>query len=358
MSPADTLHDPETVERAAARWFARQRSGEMSDTEGQALQQWLDANPAHRFAYDVVARAWTRTGLMRSAPEVLQLRARHRRSFPRTRRLFASRAVAASLAMAVLATGGVFGVRAAVAELKRLPQETYATAKGQQRTITLADGSRVTLNTDSVLRTRRSREKRLVYLDKGQAFFRVAHDPAHPFVVTAAGRTVTALGTAFDVRIDRGQFQVVLVEGRVKVEAPVAAGRAPREPGTPPETPKVQATELVAGSRLVAATERDWRVAKADIPNETAWVSGWLKFDGAPLGDVIQELGRYSNRRIVLENPSLARAPVSGRFKPENTDAFVRALVTYNIARVTVSTPNEIRLAVPNEKNSAKTMGG
>jgi transmembrane sensor len=358
VSPPDTPLDiaADTVERLAARWFARRRSGEMSEAEARELQAWLDADAAHRVAYDAVSRAWVRAGLMRTSPEVLHLRARHRRSFPRTRRLLASRALAASLMVAVLGAGGTFGVRAGLAELRKLPTATYRTALGEQRTITLADGSRVTLNTDSVLRTRRSGTQRLVYLDKGQAFFKVAHDASHPFVVTAAGRTVTALGTAFDVRIDRGAFQVVLVEGRVKVEAPVAAARA--EAGAAPEAAKVQATELIAGSQLVAVSERDWRVAKADIPEETAWVTGWLKFDGQPLGDVVAELGRYSNQRIVLLDPELAKAPVSGRFRPENMGAFVRALETYGIARVASQTPNEIQLAAPDKKNSREDMGG
>jgi len=358
MSPADMPVDtaPEPVERLAARWFARRRSGEMSEVESRELQAWLDADAAHRSAYDVVSRAWVRAGLMRTSPEVLQLRARHRRSFPRTRRLLASRAMAASLMFAIVGAGGLFGMRAGLAELRKLPTATYRTALGEQRTITLADGSRVTLNTDSVLRTRRSGTQRLVYLDKGQAFFKVAHDASHPFVVTAAGRTVTALGTAFDVRIDGGSFQVVLVEGRVKVEAPVAAPRT--DVGATPETPKVQATELVAGSQLVAVSERDWRVAKADIPEETAWVTGWLKFDGQPLGDVVAELGRYSNQRIVLVDPELAKAPVSGRFRPENMGAFVRALETYGIARVAAESPAEIRLVAPDKKISQADMGG
>lgn len=347
-SPQHLQAAPETVERAAARWFARWRSGEMTEAETRELQGWLEADAAHRLAYDVVARAWVRAGLMRTAPEVLQLRARHRRPFPLTRRFFTSRAMAACLAVGVLGVGGW----AVVNELRRLPNATYRTAIGEQRTIRLADGSVVTLNTDSVLRTRRSGTQRLLYLDKGQALFKVAHDPSHPFVVTAAGRTVTALGTSFDVSIDQNRFEVVLVEGRVKVETPVVAA-----PGAP-QPPRPQATELVAGSQFIAVSERDWRVAKADIPNETEWATGWLRFDEEPLGEVVKELSRYSTRRIVITDPELETKPVSGRFRPENIDAFVRSLETYRVASVAVSTPAEIRLANPEEKISQPDMGG
>jgi len=357
VTPLDDLPDtePERVERTAARWFARRRSGEMTEAEARALQAWLDDDPAHRSAYDVVSRAWVRAGLMRSAPEVLQLRARHRRPFPLTRRVLGSRATAAGLVAAVVGASGLIGSQVVWTELHRLPDATYRTGVGEQRTIKLADGSRVTLNTDSVLRTRRSGSRRLIYLDRGQAFFKVAHDAAHPFVVSAAGRTVTALGTAFDVRLDKGAFQVVLVEGRVKVEAPVAARR---QAGAPVESPRSQATELVAGSQLVAVSDRDWRVTRADIPEQTAWVTGWLEFDGQSLGDVVGELSRYSSQRIVLTDPALATAPVSGRFRPENIGAFVRALETYGIAQVASETPTEIRLVAVDKKISREDMGG
>ena len=361
MSPAETIADmaQETVARAAARWFARQRSGEMNAAETHGLQAWLDRDPEHRLAYDVVARAWASAGLMRSAPEVLTLRARHRRPFPRVRRILASRAMAACLAVAMVAGAGLGAVESGLIDLKRLPTETFETAVGQQRTIALPDGSTVTLNTDTVLRTRGTRNQRLLYLDRGQAFFQVAKDPSRPFVVHAAGRTVTALGTAFDVRIEKGRFEVLLVEGRVKVEAPVAP--LPQAPGAGPaaSAPTMQASELVAGSQLVAVSDRGWTVDKADdVVNETTWVTGWLKFDREPLGAIVEELSRYSHRRIIVSDPDLALVPVSGRFKPEDIDTFVRALETYRIAHVAVSSATEIRLVPAGEKNVAEQYGG
>jgi transmembrane sensor len=352
MSPlhlADDAIDP--IALAAARWFARHRSGEMTEAQALELQAWLDADTAHRLAYDVVARAWASAGLMRTAPEVLTLRAQHRRSFPRLRRFAGSRAMAACLAAGVIGLMGLGAVETGVIDLRRLPTETYQTQVGEQRTIKLPDGSTVTLNTGTVLRTRGSRHQRLLYLDRGQAFFQVAKDPSRPFIVHANGRTVTAIGTAFDVRVDAGRFEVVLVEGKVKVETPVvpAGARMPL---------KVQASELVAGNEFVADSDHGWRVEKSDVATQTAWVTGWLRFDRRPLGEIVEELGRYSNRRIVLADPSLASVPVSGRFKPDDTDTFVRALETYRIARVEVSGPSEIRLTAMDEKNNATDYGG
>src|SRR5690606_34195438 len=117
------------------------------------------------------------------------------------RRNFLRPALAAGLAIAILGGSGVLTVQNLLGP-KPLATQAFRTELGQRSTVTLPDGSVVTLNTDTVVRTRADGERRLVYLDKGQAFFEVAKDPRRPFVVTAAGRTVTALGTAFDVRVD------------------------------------------------------------------------------------------------------------------------------------------------------------
>src|SRR5690606_6140981 len=141
------------------------------------------------------------------------------------------RAVVAGIAALVLSLGGVAFLRQSEGP-RPLATQAFRTVVGQQEAVTLPDGSTVTLNTDTRVRTVADSEKRLVYLDRGQAFFQVAKDPRRPFVVTAGGRTVTAVGTAFDVRVDEGTFRVVLVEGRVRVEA--ARPASVRSPDSPP----------------------------------------------------------------------------------------------------------------------------
>src|SRR5690606_13157038 len=141
-----------------------------------------------------------------------------------------------------------------------------------------------------------------VYLDRGQAFFKVARDRRHPFVVAAAGRTVTALGTAFDLRVDDGGLKVVLVEGKVRVEAArPAAGAASPAPAAAP-----MATDMSAGSRLVARDDTEWRLTPTDVGRQTSWLKGQLVFDGAPLGEVVEEMNRYSTRKIAIADPALA----------------------------------------------------
>ncbi len=331
------MSEPETLQAQAAGWFARERSGAMDGAERQALDAWL-TDPAHRAAYDAVARAWASVAVTRSAPEILAIRAEaRRRPAPPWRRAAWPRIAAACVALAVVGAVSLFvGREAGVVQSRALKAEVYRTALGERSTMTLRDGTVVTLNTDTVLRTESAAGKRLVYLDKGQAFFRVAKDPRRPFVVTAAGRTITALGTAFDVRVD-GAFEVTLVEGKVKVETKAAAARSAA----------VQATEMLPGSQLVASADQAWRVAPTDTGKETSWLTGWLDFDNEPLGQVAAEFNRYSPRKIVVEDAALAATPVSGRFEAGDVEAFTRALENYEIARVDIATPAAITLSAP-----------
>lgn len=338
--------DERTVEDVAADWFARERSGEMTSVERRDLDAWLAADVEHRLVYDGMQRAFLTMERFRASPELIARRERVRARY-RTPRRTIRRALAACLAVAVL-SGGVawqtigpgFGSRA-------FNDHAYVTAVGERTNVTLPDGSVVTLNTDTVLRTEADDDTRVLYLDKGQAFFRVAKDPQRPFVVHAAGRTVTAVGTAFDVRVDKGEFKVVLVEGKVRVAAPAPT---PAERGLTPmhaALPAEQVTEMVAGSELVAVDPRSWSVTETNVTLATSWVTGRLKFDNRPLGEVAEELGRYSPRKIIIDDPAIARETVSGTFEAGDIDSFVRTVQMADLARVSSTSPTAITLTAP-----------
>jgi transmembrane sensor len=324
------------IRDVAAGWFARLRSGEMTPKERAALRAWLEEDPAHRIAYLSVRRAWGGSALLRADPQVLEIRQQWSRH--RDRRDW--RRVAAGLAvMAVLSSASLVSWRI-VAGPHRLTDAAYRTAVGRQSTIELPDGSEVTLNTDTVLRTRADKDRRLVYLERGQAFFRVAKDHRHPFVVTAAGRTVTAIGTAFDVRVDNG-FAVTLVEGKVRVEAPVpvkGSGQGPQR------AVNFQATEMTAGSRLVATAQEPWRVTSANVVVDTSWTRDILIFDNQPLNAVVTELNRYSDKKIIVADDAIKSTPISGTFRPGDIDSFVRTIQAYHLARAGEDRPEAVQL--------------
>lgn len=337
---SELLHLDPNADRdeVATAWFARRRSGAMTAAENGQLEAWLDADPANRAAFDAVELTWRAAEALRADPEILSLR----EEALRPRGLGRRGLMAAGLAAAI-AVGAVFSP-IVVGSVRALQDQEFRTGVGQQATVKLPDGSVVTLNTDTVLRTRQAEGRRLLYLDKGQAFFKVAKDPKRPFVVAAGGRTVTALGTAFDVRVAADKFKVTLVEGKVRVEAPASAvGLALARAGAPVTGP-VQATEMTAGSEFAATDYRHWNVTTTDTARETSWLRGQLIFERERLGDVVAEMNRYSTKKIVVLDEAAATTPITAAFKPGDIDGFVRAVRDYGFVDVISDEPGVVKL--------------
>ncbi len=338
-APAEQTRD---VLETATDWFARRRSGGMSAAEGAELEAWLAADPAHADAFAAAGRMWADTGMdaIREHPRILALRERGLNRRARRRRWWVAIPAAAACLAAVIAAPSMTGTGLPLTPELFAPaiQQEFRTSVGQRTTVKLPDGSSVTLDTDTVLRTRETEDKRLVWLERGQAFFKVAKDPSRPFVVNAGGRTVTALGTAFSVKVAPKQFEVVLVEGVVRVESPVRA--------TPLALPtgRMQATEMQPGSELVAADTRHWTVRETDPAAETAWLRGRLVYKGAPLSQVVADMNRYSEKKIVIRDPEVAGLGLSGTYRAGDIDGFVRAVQDYGLARVASNGEGRIEL--------------
>jgi transmembrane sensor len=323
----------DTRKGAAIDWFLRRSAGPLTAQEAEAFQSWLTQASENQEAYAAIELVWSAAGEAQEHPTVSARNQALAKATDRERRM--RRAVVGVLAVAIVggAGAGWYGLTGP----RPLATQSFETAVGQQATITLPDGSRVTLNTDTVVRTRADPDRRLVYLEKGQAFFRVAKDARHPFVVTAAGRTVTALGTAFDVRLDQGGLKVVLVEGKVRVESRTRAVIAHKAAPS-------QATEMSAGSQLVPPDDADWRLTRTDVDRETSWLRGQIAFDDAALGDIVEELNRYSTRKIVISDPALAERRLGGIYKPGDVEGFSRALRAYGVAEVREESQGELRV--------------
>ena len=321
------MTDP-SIHTAAADWFSRRRSGAMTVAEAAELEAWLAAHPDHQGAMDSVELMWAASEAIRHEPAVLSIREEAlKRPGPDRRAAFG--AVAASLAALVgvgaiyLARGGDIGPR------------TFSTSEGQTSTITLPDGSKVTLDENTMLRAHETRERRSLDLVRGRAFFRVAKDPRRPFVVAARDKTVTALGTAFDVSLSETAVRVTLLEGKVKVDAP---GPLPA---------RKQSTEMTAGSQLLAPDDGSFRLAKVDAGEEVAWASGQLVFAGRSLAQVAEELNRRSDKKVIIADASVARAVISGSFDTGDVEGFVRAVEGYGLARVVAEDERHVELAAP-----------
>ncbi len=333
----------------AARWFARRRSGAMSAQDALDLDAWLALDEANRAAFDHLSRLWAGAEAARADPEVMGMREAARRA-QAARRWRGPGLAAAGLAAAAVVGAGfgnwmLAGRESSPAVVAMAEHQEFRTRVGQTVTVNLTDGSEVTLDTNTVLRTRTTWNRRYVELRQGRAFFKVARDPTRPFVVLAGGRTVTALGTAFEVRVEDGRFEVTLVSGRVRVRetAPTDAGQATLRP----------VTELAPGAKLAADAEApEWDLTKVDVEKETSWVGGLLRFRNEPLAAVAAELNRYSRKKVVIHDPAIAAQPVQGAFEAGDVEEFVQAVEAYRLARVESESPTEIVLVAPDEKSA------
>jgi len=298
------------------------------------FEAWLAADPSHGPAWAAVSGAWDRLGGLRDDPKILAARAAVAAELEAERR-GAHLPWAAGIAAVMVTGAALLGYGAwregpsSDAPTQIAAAETlavYRTDVGGRRTVVLEDGSKVTLNTDTEVRLTGWGEGRDLTLVRGEAYFEVSKDPKRPFVVTAGGRTVTALGTAFDVRLEPRRWSVSLVEGKVRVVA---------------DTGQV---DLAPGDHLVQDGGGPWTVEKRDLDKLTSWRDGSLVFENRPLGVIVEEMNRYSARKIEVTDPALAAQPLSGRFKSGDTAGFVAMLEAYGLARAHSSSAGTIEL--------------
>jgi transmembrane sensor len=215
----------------------------------------------------------------------------------------------------------------------------YRTAKGEQRTIDLADGSVIALNTDSALIVDLTKTERRITLERGQAFFKVAKDPARPFRVFAGTYEVRALGTAFDVNRIGNTAKVTLEEGSVAIFDGVTSLGAPHTLNAKPEV------VLKPDQQVVMARKAPIRIAKIDAKSIAPWRYGELVLDETPLGEIVEDLNRYGGPQIVLADPGLASIRVSGMFHTGRPDLLVEALTAGFPVRIARKTSDRIVLA-------------
>ncbi|MCC2958132.1 FecR domain-containing protein [Massilia sp. IC2-477] len=290
----DKNKNAETIEETAAAWVARQDAADWNGELERQRDAWLDADTRHRVA-------WLRLGAAWSAADALT---EQDAGLPAARTAlarFSPWRIAAGVLLAL-----AFG--AWLAPLGGNQVERYATRIGENRMVALEDGSRITLNTGTRLRASRE-HGRHVWLEGGEAYFDIAHDPAHPFVIEAGASRVTVLGTRFTVRREGGAVRVLVEQGRVRVSgsgAPVELGRN--------EEAVAQGGRIMRARHDAAATEK-----------RMAWREGRIVFDQTSLADAAAEFNRYNERRIVV-NGAAAQIAVGGSFSPSNVDGFVRLL--------------------------------
>ncbi|MFN7055669.1 FecR family protein [Hyphomonas sp.] len=311
------------VQTAAARWDARLRNPQCTEADRDEFLRWLAADPAHEEAFEQLRQSITALRQVANRPDLSALRAAALRQngsvSGRSMALVAALVVAAvAFPMGVILTRGPAEQPPLIAA--EVPPSAHETAIGQRASITLEDGSVVTLNTDSRIEVGYTAGERLITLHKGQALFEVAHDEARPFSVVAGGQRVIALGTVFDVRLSKTAVEVVLVDGKVAI-----AGKADPEPRAGDAVVHLTSGERYVALLAAAAPE----VSQVDTSKATSWSKGFVTFDDTPLAEALAEMNRYSTVQIIAEEEALTQLRVTGMFRSGQQARFAEALEAY-----------------------------
>lgn len=312
--------------REAARWLAREDLDQSPQRE--QLAAWLEASDENRQAWRQARRMWDVFDDAEDSDLIAALARAARRAGPNTAaRSFRPWLLAASIAAAVVSGALFLGVRQGGLDRPAAPAQLaidappslaaagrpdYVTGPGQKSMANLPDGTRVTLDADSAVDVAFVDGRRDVRLLKGHAFFDVAHDGAHPFVVQADGRVVTALGTQFDVRLFPGAMRVVLAEGGVSVTSGSGAAAPP--------------VRLAPGQAFLARTGAVGEVSAADLDEALAWKQDVVEFHDQPLSEAVGLLNRYTRARIIIRDPKVAALRITGAFKTGDIRRFGRAV--------------------------------
>jgi transmembrane sensor len=291
----------EAVRAEAAEWLARRDRGPWSEEDRTALERWLAQSLAHSTAFWRLEAAWNRADRLRAVRADTGNRFLQAVGSRISPMLF--RAAAAALVIGIAGTSAFYAMQ---------PRErSYETTVGGHETLTLGDGTKVELNTDTTVRV--SQDRRKVWLDRGEAYFDVVHDAAHPFTVMVGDHRVTDLGTKFLVRQNANRIEVSLFEGRAKLDSTAEWSRS-------------RSATLMPGDVAVATANSLSVMKKPEkaMTSELGWRRGVLIFRHASLAEAAAEFNRYNRRKLVVEDAAAARLTIDGTFQADNIEDFTR----------------------------------
>jgi transmembrane sensor len=329
--------DPAAKQAAlgAAHWLAVLSDENCTEMERQRFFEWLRSSTHHVDEFlrlSTLARYATRKDLW-STDSVESLVAAARASANVTalasstvaspasptvvpQSSWLPKAVAAGVVVAILG-----GLLLSGSKLMTLFDPAYTTQVGEQRSITLEDGSVVELNSRSTLRTKFTKELRAVELSEGEAIFRVAKDSKRPFRVRTGATDIVAVGTAFNVNASDARTIVTVLEGRVRVNDRTGQGASSAATGLAAHI------ELAVGEQLIVSPERPVvRVSLPDTDKVTSWTERRLIFEDTPISSAAAEFARYSTREIHVEDPQLGARRITGVFDATDPASLIEFL--------------------------------
>jgi transmembrane sensor len=349
MSNVYSFDERKTMEAEARRWLVKLDGDDEPGAKDIAeLREWVARSPLHRQELLRISAFWDDANILTELSIPLHSKAQTR-SEPSpgwlARLLRPAPALQLAGVVAVVCLLAVTLVPWLQTQSITATNGIYASAIGELRDQVLADGSVVTINTDSQIEVDYSDAVRKVRLLRGEAHFAVASDPDWPFEVYAGNGLVTAVGTAFSVYLDDNEVTVTVSEGRVDLAAAVEPGGAVISGSG---GAKIMAHKKIASLGIGQSAVFHNRVIIADLAGSHAvdsdllpeittlteqqlsrklsWREGYLVFSGDPLGDVIDQVNRYMPTTIEIVDPGLSEIRIGGRFKVGELEAMLEVL--------------------------------
>lgn len=317
--PTNTTQQSVALE--AKRWVVK--LDELTPIEQKGLERWLRESETHREAFETAKQEWNSLAFLQQLrddpvaegdPWVARKRVRRARN----RRYAVPLAAAASVAAIMLVIGWLLLSPSGY-------EAEYYTKIGEQQNVSLPDGSSILLNTSTSLNVRYSGERRSVFLDAGEAHFEVAHEPNRPFVVITSVGVVRAVGTAFTVYVHDELAEVTVTDGAVQISQAsddlTAAVRAAELPAS--RNDSVQTLSKGYNATISETIEAVAEVDSEVLERKLSWQYGMLEFVNTPLGEVIDEVGRYTPKTLVIESPELESYPVTVIARTDNIDGLL-----------------------------------
>lgn len=330
----------------AAYWVAKFDGDKPSKATLQAFGRWVNASPAHVAEYEKLVARWESLNVL------TQMHMPEQKVVTSAYWTYGiGAALCASLVMVVLAVALVF-------PSFNNNQAVYITAIGEQKTVTLPDGSTLKLNTNSRLKVDYSDSRRGIYLMQGEAYFEVVHKLNRPFEVYTGTGVVRAVGTAFSVHLNNQLVEVLVNEGIVEVDKllPIAE-QGNTQAAIPSQASAVttvaKANRVPAGSKATFNQHTPLQLALDEdiaIEAQLAWRKGTLVFSQEKLQTLVDEVSRYTSMRIIITDSAARDIRVGGLFEVGNTEAVLDALALGFGIRVDRIDDDLVYLSMPDKK--------
>jgi transmembrane sensor len=335
----------------ASAWFVEFRTESVNARRREEFMEWLRRSPDHIRAYLEVSRTYVQLpgegNVPASETERLLSKARARAADtvvsldihqsssetclpPKRRATYFRWALGASFLLLLVGSFGLWSITR---------RGLYTTEAGEERAVTLSDGSRIELNGRTRLRVALNARERDVRLLQGQALFQVAKDKSRPFIVDTGTAQIRAVGTAFDVYKEGAETRVTVLEGTVAVmsSGPSLASVA--------GTSRSANLMVTAGEQAVVTPQGGLKPSVSNVSAATAWTRGQLEFDETPLTQVAEEFNRSSPRPLILAAGSVAaNVRISGVYSSVDPGSLILFLRSQPDLEV-VESPDQILIS-------------